>query len=281
MNLIRALCISLGLMLAVSISAPASAGSEPLAAGTQAECKPKNPALYPRLFASITDDEGRKASPPPVVLPAVSEPELRTLKREFLVRNGYLGPGSKPGADEFEICAPYGLMAVFTWTGGPDEAADEISAVIGIAKRFLVENSGLTGVTREEDLVVEETAVFTRSGDTHMVKFTPQTYKGLTVTDTGIIVYVRGGKVIDSDLHWYPEQALDLPGAWITESEAKAGIVGVTLKFRNIAYKWRYAEITEKGLGAAKLVITPIERPGEGLGIVLEWEISVEARDSL
>ena len=84
------------------------------------------------------------------MLPAVSEPELRTLKREFLVRNGYLGPGSKPGADEFEICAPYGLMAVFTWTGGPDEAADEISAVIGIAKRFLVENSGLTGVTREE-----------------------------------------------------------------------------------------------------------------------------------
>lgn len=275
MKIKRALCIPLGLLLAVLFPVLASAESASLVEGAQAKCNTDLTLYYPRLFASLFEDERPKASPPLIALPAFSERELRTLKRDFLVRNGYVSPDSNPGADELEFCAPYGLLSVFAWTGSPSEAPDEKGAAIEIAKRFLVENSELTGVTREGDLIVTRTQV--REDGTVVVIFAPQTHKGLTVTGTEILVTVLGGKVSTSYLHWVPERVLELPERWIAENAARAAIISVNLKFRGNSGDWFCAEILEKGLGAAELVVTPIEVPGEGLGIVLEWKISVSA----
>lgn len=275
MKSMHAFSILSGLILAISMSLPTLAASEQLAEGTQAKCNTAITVHYPRLFASLLEDDRAKASPPPIALPALSELHHRMLRDEFLVRNGYIDHGSKSGASGFEFCATYGLMSVFASTGGISNAADEKASAIEIAKRFLVDNSELTGVIRKNDLVVANTQVGAR-GAVRIV-FAPQTHRGLIVTDTGILVTVRGGKVSKNYLHWYPDHVLQLPESWITESDAKAAIIGVNLKFRGNSGDWIGAKIAEEGLGASELVITPIEVPGAGLGIVLEWKISVSA----
>ncbi|MEE9140503.1 MAG: hypothetical protein V3U18_06970 [Alphaproteobacteria bacterium] len=261
-----------GLLVATTLSLSAAAEPETTALGSDADCK--SAPHYPRLFASIAEGESRKASPPPIVLPALPESELSVLKEEFLVENGYVGPGSETGADRFEMCAPYGLLNYFRWSGDqPARSPDDQSAAVEIAERFLVDNSGLTGVTRKNDLSVKDV----RALEGLRVEFAPQTHEGLPVTNTGIIVWLNGHKVERIYLHWYPDHVLRLPKVRLTEGEAKSAIVGVTLKFRGTAGDWHYAEITEEGLGAAELIITPIERPGEGLSLVLEWKIGVSA----
>lgn len=261
-----------GLLVATTFSLPAAAGPETTALGSDADCK--SAPHYPRLFASIAEGESRKASPPPIVLPALPESELSVLKEEFLVNNGYVGPGSETGADRFEMCAPYGLLNYFKWVRSPQAGdGEDEAAAVEVAKQFLVDNSGLTGVAEKDDLTVKDVWVSDGIGMT----FTPQTYEGLTVSNTEILVDVRGDRVEGVYLHWYPDHVLRLPKVRLTEGEAKSAIVGVTLKFRGTAGDWHYAEITEEGLGAAELIITPIERPGEGLSLVLEWKIGVSA----
>lgn len=261
-----------GLLVATTLSLSAAAEPETTTLGSDADCK--SAPHYPRLFASLAEGESRKASPPPIVLPALPESELSVLKEEFLVNNGYVGPGSETGADRFEMCAPYGLLNYFKWVRSPQAGdGEDEAAAVEVAKQFLVDNSGLTGVAEKDDLTVKDVWVSDGIGMT----FTPQTYEGLTVSNTEILVDVRGDRVEGVYLHWYPDHVLRLPKVRLTEGEAKSAIVGVTLKFRGTAGDWHYAEITEEGLGAAELIITPIERPGEGLSLVLEWKIGVSA----